>query len=218
MQLTNLIQIDRQLKSPQMLLGFKERLQKKKFQRTYKASSRGILLFSEELLKKRSAAICVYSRPPHLLKKIDPHLSQLEMVLEYCSSWNQPDVCHRPKERTITAPKTESSLKCAKHCQGDTNLQGSYCWSCHTPPKYIQLTRPLTFDVKRERCDGLTGGPFDVPRAQHQGCFPIKNCCWGPITEPGRQIRIHAMLSAAVTPNSFIIQQAISVPVLPSPA
>lgn len=73
----------------------------------------------------------------------------------------------------------------------------------------------ITLEARFE--DGLVSFLLDF-NAQHHGCFSIRNCCCGPKTEPGRQIRIQAILSAAVNSNSFINQQAMSVPVRPRPA
>lgn len=46
----------------------------------------------------------------------------------------------------------------------------------------------------------------------------MSHCCWGPMMEPGLQMRHQAITSAAVSPKSRIIQHPISVPVRPSPA
>lgn len=53
---------------------------------------------------------------------------------------------------------------------------------------------------------------------QQNFCLSTRNSCCGPITLPGRQMRSHAMHSAADNPYCFIIQHAISVPVRPNPA
>lgn len=58
----------------------------------------------------------------------------------------------------------------------------------------------------------------EEPSLQHHVCFSMRNCCCGPITLPGLQILSHPMHCGAVSLNVFIIQQAISVPVRPSPA
>lgn len=56
------------------------------------------------------------------------------------------------------------------------------------------------------------------PSCHMTGSRSCRNCCCGPMTHPGRQIRIQAITSGAVIRKCFIRYAPIQVPVRPSPA
>lgn len=58
-------------------------------------------------------------------------------------------------------------------------------------------------DILYEDSD-LAKAFFPPTAFDHSLTYPSMKFCWGPITEPGRQILIQAMASAAVSLKCFI--------------
>lgn len=59
---------------------------------------------------------------------------------------------------------------------------------------------------------------YAFPSSNILSYISFKNCCWGPRTDPGLQIRAHPIKAAAGNPKCFMQYRQITDAVLPNPA